>query len=335
MAMKHTWLLPMILVAACAENAEPAGRGASFDWVAGDYPADLHAQTYLELTGLAGQGARTRGYKVHLPPSYDPTKPIPVLYAIHGYTQNAVAFGVEGSDFVQLSDAEGFALVLPNGIQGEDILGGSWNGGTCCGVAGSQRLDDVGFIRAIHAELTKHVHVDPGRVYATGFSNGGFLSDRLGCEASDIFVAIAPASGAIGIEALTPFRMATSPDFMSCAPTHQVSVLMIHGTSDSFVPYANVQPTFEHWAMANGCGTTTQPAQQPSSAGDTTCITYGGCPTGIEVTSCAVEGGGHCFFGDPQCGTGAGGLGNAIVGNNSNTLRNTADAWKFLSRFKR
>ncbi|MET0285208.1 MAG: PHB depolymerase family esterase [Polyangiales bacterium] len=322
-------LAGLALLAGCADDA------TRLDWSPGDYPADRHAQTYLELTDLPGQGGRTRGYKVHVPPSYDASTPTPVVYAIHGYTQNAVGFAVDGSDLVRVSDAEGFVLVMPNGIQGEDVLGGSWNAGSCCGVAGEQHIDDVGFLRAVHREIRKHLNVDRGRVYATGFSNGGFLSNRLACEASDLFVAIAPLAGAIGIPGLTPFSMVAAPDFRECEPEEPVSVLLMHGTSDPLVRFANVQPTFEHWAKVDGCGTTTVPAEQPRSGGDTTCVTYQGCPTGIEVTSCHVQAGGHCFFGDPQCGTGAGDLGTAIVGKNSDTLNATRDAWAFLSRFRR
>jgi poly(3-hydroxybutyrate) depolymerase len=88
-------------------------------------------------------------------------------------------------------------------------------------------------------------------------------------------------------------------------------------------------------AMANGCGTATMPATIPGSGGDTTCVTRTGCPNGIEVTSCTVQGGGHVWFGDPSCGTGAGAAGCAFVGANSTFFNNTDAVWEFFKRLSR
>src|SRR5262249_35000697 len=134
------------------------------------------------------------------------------------------------------SDQEGFVLVMPNGYMN------SWNAGTCCGQAVTDKLDDVALMRAIFTEVGKHVNVDLGRVYATGLSNGAYLSYRLACEASDIFVAVAPNAGAIGTAAIGGGTSATS-DIASCTPTHKVSVLDIHGTSDPLIPYTTQAPT--------------------------------------------------------------------------------------------
>jgi Esterase PHB depolymerase len=164
------------------------------DWGSGDYPpGDITAQNYLTISGVKGQQGNDRQYKVHVPPSYSPATPMPVLFCLHGLFQNAVMFCLDtGVAWNTKSDAEGFILVMPNGYQN------SWNGGTCCGAAATAGLDDVSLIRAIFAEVSTHLNVDPHRVYATGLSNGGYLSYRLACEASDIFVAIAPAAGAVG-----------------------------------------------------------------------------------------------------------------------------------------
>jgi polyhydroxybutyrate depolymerase len=325
-----------------ASTTRDAGGDAStvdasltkFDWGPGDYPPDLKAQRYLELKNLPGQSGKTRGFKVHVPKGYDASRPTPVVYALHGLQQNAVMFGVDGTGFVPKSDAEGFILVMPNGIQ-EDGFGGSWNAGACCGAASQQRLDDVGFIRAVHAEVSQHVNVDARRVYATGLSNGGFMSTRLGCEAADLFAAIAPLAGSIGTKELAAIGTNDDPDFKSCAPSRPIPVLAMHGDADGIVPYGGLKTSLDHFAKANGCSASTVPAMQPASGGDTTCVTYSGCPSGVEVTGCTVKAGGHCWFGDPGCGTGAPGIGNLFVGNNSNFLKATDAAWDFLKRFQR
>src|SRR6185503_7233112 len=134
------------------------------------------------------------------------------------------------------SDQAGFILVMPNGFQN------SWNAGTCCGGASTSKLDDVALFRALLAEVGKHLNVDHRRVYATGLSNGGYMSYRLACDASDLFAAIAPGAGAVGINSIGGGTNSAS-DFTACKPTEHVSVLDIHGTSDPLIPYSLQAPS--------------------------------------------------------------------------------------------
>ena len=298
------------------------------DWVAGDYPPDINAQTYLELSGVKGQGTYVRQYKVHVPPGYDPKVPTPVVFCIHGLAQNPVMFCVTGAALNTKSDEAGFVLVMPNGYQN------SWNGGTCCGAASTEHLDDVALMRAIFEEVGKHVNIDLDRVYATGLSNGAYMSYRLACEAADIFTAVAPGAGAIGKNDIGGGTNASS-DFTTCEPSRPVSVLDIHGTADGLIPYMLQEPSLSHMAAKNGCATTTKPAASPMSAGDTTCVSYEGCPSGVALTGCSIEGGGHCWFGSPDCGTGGGAIGAAVVGANSDTMINNDAVWSFFERASR
>jgi polyhydroxybutyrate depolymerase len=295
------------------------------DWGAGDYPPALRAQEYLEIEGVAGQGELVRQYKVHVPPSYDPELPTPLVFCFHGLMQNAVSFCVDGSGMVEAADERGHVLVMPNGFAS------SWNAGSCCGDASARQLDDVALIRALVAELGAHLNLDLDRIYATGFSNGGYLSLRLACEASDLVAAVASGSGAIGTNDNGGGTNAMS-DFVACEPAGAVPVLALHGTEDTLVPYRSHQPTLAHFAAAAGCDPTTGPAVNPPSEGDSVCVSHTACPEGIEVTGCTVAGGGHVWFGDPSCGTGVGPLGCVFVGANSAVLDNTRAAWDFFER---
>jgi polyhydroxybutyrate depolymerase len=302
-------------------GANGSGPG---DWGPGDYPPSLMDQTYLEITGVAGQGMNTRQYKVHVPPGYDAQKPTPLVFCIHGLAQNPVMFCVAGAAMNDKSDKAGFILVMPNGYQN------SWNAGTCCGGASTAKLDDVALFRAILAEVAKHVNVDFRRVYATGLSNGAYMSYRLACEASDLFAAIAPAAGAVG---KNDIGGGTNPmsDFTACAPASRVSVLDTHGTSDPLIPYSLQAPSLDIFVKANGCQTSTSAATAPLSGGDTTCVSYTGCASDSEVIGCSIMGGGHCWFGSPDCGTGGGAIGAAFVGANSTSMKNTDAVWEFFS----
>lgn len=303
-----------------AEGASPVG-----DWGPGDYPPDINAQTYLEISGVKGQGTYVRQYKVHVPPGYDPRVPTPVVFCLHGLAQNAVMFCVTGAEFPKKADETGFVLVMPNGYSS------SWNAGTCCGAASTEKLDDVALMRAILGEVQTHVNVDPRRVYASGLSNGGYMSYRLACDAADVFAAVAPGAAAIGINTIGGGTNPAS-DFTECNPSEPVSVLDIHGTADGLVPYSLQAPTLALVTSKDQCGTTTLPAQAPTSAGDTTCVSYSGCPAGVEVTACTIQGGGHCWFGSPDCGTGGGPIGAIVVGANSNTMMNTDAVFDFFAR---
>ena len=308
-----------------AGDGDGSDGSSKGDWGPGDYPPDINSQNYIEITGVKGQGSYTRQYKVHVPPKYDPKVPTPLVFCIHGLAQNAVMFCVAGAAMDKKSDSAGFILVMPNGYQS------SWNAGTCCGGASNEKLDDVALFRAIFAQVDTHLNVDHRRVYATGLSNGAYMSYRLACDAADLFAAVAPGAGAIGINTIGGGTNASS-DFTTCDPKEPVSVLDVHGTADPLIPYSLQAPSLALITGKDGCGTTTAPATSPKSAGDTTCVTYPGCAAGTEVTACSISGGGHCWFGSSDCGTGAGVIGAAFVGANSDTMMNTDAVWDFFSR---
>jgi polyhydroxybutyrate depolymerase len=289
------------------------------DYGPGDYPPNVtDASAWLTISGVQGQ-PNPRQYKVHVPPGYDCRVPTPLLFCIHGLQQNGVMLCVNGSagkdsgprGFVDKSDKEGFILVIPTGA------GNAWNGAGCCGNA---NLDDVAFFKALVEEVSKHLNVDSRRVYATGLSNGGYMSNRLACEAADVFTAVAPGSGGLS--------------GIACNPSRPISVLNIHGTADGIVNFTNQASSVSAMAMASGCSLANMPATIPLSGADTTCVTQSGCPNGIEVTSCTVQGGGHVWFGDPTCGTGVA-TACSIVGANSTFFNNTDAVWDFFKRLSR
>src|SRR5580698_9486084 len=179
----------------CAAGASSTAALAGYvgDWSAGDHPSDFSTGDYLTISGVAGQMGNARQYGVHVPTGYRSSTPVPALFCIHGLAETAVSFCLDtGVAWPTKADQEGFVVIMPNGYMN------SWNAGTCCGGAVSAGLDDVALMRAIFAEVGTHVNLDLRRVYSTGLSNGGYMSYRLACEASDLFVAVAAASGAVG-----------------------------------------------------------------------------------------------------------------------------------------
>jgi len=171
-------------------------------------------------------GGLDRYYRVHEPANWDGFTPLPLVMAFHGGGGNAQQFA-DQIEMYRTSDAHDFLLVYP---EGTGVLGGpplfrleTWNAGNCCGWAAQHGVDDVAFVRDMVAALAIEWPVDLAHVYATGHSNGGMLSFRLGVEAPDLVTAIAPNAAALGVTTL---------------PTLPVPVLAMHGRLDINVPMA-------------------------------------------------------------------------------------------------
>jgi len=235
----------------------------------------------LDNTWTIVSKGTNRTANVHVPKSYDPTKGTPVVLNFHGYTSDAVQQDVLAHMSAK-ADKEGFIAVHPQGSNA------SWNAGACCGTSAMTQVDDVQFVRDLIDSLEAQLCVDAKRIFATGMSNGGFLSHRLGCELSDRIAAIAPVAGVNGLD--------------TCKPTRAVPVMHFHGTADGLVPWNGnpslhfipVPQSFADWAMRDGCAG--MPVETYRNA-DAHCATYQQCSGGRTVTLCTVDNGGHTWPG--------------------------------------
>jgi polyhydroxybutyrate depolymerase len=242
---------------------------------------------------------------VHVPSSYAPGSPAPLVLDIHGLTSNA-AEQEALSKMNAKSDAKGFLAIYPEGLDS------SWNAGACCGRSASDAVDDVGFLTALLDRAEAELCVDRRRVFATGMSNGAFLSHRLACELSSRIAAVAPVAGVNGMP--------------TCKPSRPVPVFHTHGTLDGLVPYLgspalgfiSVNRSFEEWAARNGC---TGDPVETFQKDEASCQTYATCTGGAEVTLCTVRGGGHTW---------PGGMPVPALGFTSNAISATDRMWDFF-----
>ena len=262
-------------------------------------------------------GGISRLFYVHVPPAYDPARGATLVLDFHGFTNTALEQRVL-SRMDASSDAHGYLSVYPAGIAT------SWNAGDCCGTAWTNAVDDVAFVKAMVARLKADYCVDPKRVYATGYSNGGFLSYRLACDLADTFAAIGSVAGQMGESGA------------ACKPSRPVPVLDFHGTSDPIVPYNGGSPvvplampgalnfrstaeTLQIWREKNGClGAGSIIFQQ----GDATCIRYDVCAAGADVVHCKIDKGGHTW---------PGGVPIPIVGKTSTDINATETLYQFFA----
>jgi polyhydroxybutyrate depolymerase len=153
---------------------------------------------------------------------------------------------------------------------------------------GGSTADDVGYIGALRDTLIAQFSIDTTRIYACGFSAGGYMSHKLGCESPKCFAAIASVSGTINTGAVG-----------ACAPQHTPGVLQIHGTSDLIVNYngsifsgLGVQDVLDLWTANLVC--TTPPVITPFNATVEQQV-YAPCTGGTSVVHYKIDGGGHTW----------------------------------------
>jgi polyhydroxybutyrate depolymerase len=224
---------------------------------------------------------------------------LPLLIALHGTGGTGAKFERD-TGFSGLADRDGFAVVYPSSY------GQEWDI--------SQSSRDVDFISDLLDQIQQLACINPQRVYATGVSNGGGMAARLGCDLSDRIAGIASVAG--GYRSLP-----------ACNPDRPVSVLEIHGTADTTVPYSGsgpqhagaVLPYIFGWASRDGC--------QPSTSGHriaahTVRYLWSGCRGGATVEHLRIYGGKH---GMPDA-TGA-----EISSGGAYTISGADQVWRFLA----
>ena len=90
------------------------------------------------------------------------------------------------------ADKHHFLVVYPDGYRS------SWADGRGPSPAEAAGVDDVRFISELIDKLRGEFPIDVNRIYATGISNGGFMSDRLACELSAKIAGIGVVAATMG-----------------------------------------------------------------------------------------------------------------------------------------
>ena len=231
-----------------------------------------------------------RDYIVYIPELYDGSSVVPLVLNFHGFGSNATQQMFYG-DFRDIADTEGFLLVHPEGTR---FFGNQfWN----VGFPGlSSTIDDVGFTEALIDELATLYTIDLDRVYATGMSNGGFMSFLLACQLSEKIAAVASVTGSM-----------TQDTFDDCNAQLPTPVLQIHGTEDDVVLYNEnnlslpIPDVISYWVDHNNCETTptttTLPDVDVSDGSTIEYSVYEDGDNGITTEHMKVIGGGHTWPG--------------------------------------
>lgn len=274
-------------------------------------------------------GGMTRTYQLYVPAGYDPAQPTPLVMSLHGFASNPRE-QERSSGWDDVAERENFLVVYPAGTGSP----GRWNagqqelqmeqrrGGLFEQLLGARffevvPVDDVAFIRDLVAELSVQLCVDPARVYVNGMSNGGGMTNRLACEAADVFAAAGMVAGAY-------------TDFGGCDPSRPIPVIAFHGVKDPIVPYDGVGevrfPAVESWVADWAARDRCDPAPEtiPDTVGAVTGTRYTGCAGGAEVDFYSIADGGHTWPGGSMSLP-------FLLGNTSRDINASETMWAFYA----
>ena len=262
--------------------------------------------------GSIVSSGQAREYILYVPRSYDRSRPTPLVISMHG-AGGWPAQQMELSLWNRLAESQRFIVVYPSGVEG--------GGPTIWRVGPEEGLrKDVRFISALIDKLEAAYNIDPARIYATGFSNGGGMAFVLSCTLSDRIAAV----GMVGAAQTLPWTWCTDP--------RPVPMIAFHGSADRMAPYnggrspiapdlfPSIPAWTANWARRNRCAPN---PTESAVAADVTRREYTNCADGAAVVLFTVRGGGHSW-------PGGGPLPEWMVGPTSRSIDASSQMWMFF-----
>ncbi|HEV7571173.1 MAG TPA: PHB depolymerase family esterase [Thermoanaerobaculia bacterium] len=274
----------------------------------------VHFYLHNRANGSIVSSGQKREYEIYVPRSYDRTKATPLVISMHGAGGWAVQ-QMNMTRWNRLADAERFIVVYPSGADGPGPR--IWHVGR-----EPELVNDVRFIAELIDKLKASYNIDPERIYANGFSNGGGMAFVLSCTLSDRIAAV----GMVGAAQTLPWDWYTDP--------RPVPMISFHGTADPFAPYnggispiapdalrfPDVAAWAAKWAARNRCAST--PIESRFASGVTR-REYTGCADRSTVMLFSVNGAGHQWFGGES-------FPEWFVGPASSGVDATSEMWAFF-----
>jgi poly(3-hydroxybutyrate) depolymerase len=168
-------------------------------------------------------GGTERGY--YLIPSTS-SDPVPLVFEFHG--RGGDGQGIVSSFGLETSLGGAAVLVAPDGL---DQGGGTgWGNGN--------DSEDIALVKALIERMTADHCVDSARIYALGFSWGGWMATQTGCALGGSL------AGFVSVEGGGPMGK-------SCAGP--VAGMVVHGTADTAEPIASGIATRDAFRTIDGC----------------------------------------------------------------------------------
>jgi polyhydroxybutyrate depolymerase len=277
-----------------------------------------------KTNGIIVSSGVTRRYLLYVPKTYDRSRPTPLVISMHAAALWPAAQR-ETSQWNKVADEHGLIVVYPSGTtlrgSGTGVLPKVWR-------MGPRSLElDVTFISDLIDKLEAEYNIDPTRIYADGFSNGGGMSFAVSCRLSHRIAAV----GAVAAAQTLPWDW--------CNDSTPVPTVAFHGTADPMVPYKggksrdpfnpvmfpDVRDWAANWARRNRCSA--DPSDTRVTA-NVRRLAYTNCADHADVILYTVEGGGHTWPGGKP-------LPEWMVGRTIREINASSVMWEFFLQHPR
>jgi poly(3-hydroxybutyrate) depolymerase len=218
-------------------------------------PSSVAAKTWTKRD-IDSNGARE--VFIYLPENYDPTRPYPVIYELHG----CLSQPNRETNNVPVEREIAANAIAVRGKAAADCWDTSTTG------------PDVPYFDKMLEDIENNFCVDTSRRFLTGYSSGSFMTHRLACIRGDKLRGVATIAGGQGGS--------------NC--TGNVAALLIHDDGDTTVNISASMQARDNHLMRNTC---TSPPSSTPDADHPPCVEYAGCAAGKGVTWCQTTGQNH------------------------------------------
>jgi polyhydroxybutyrate depolymerase len=286
--------------------------------------ASFYVAFYISprANGTIVSSGQEREYLLYVPKSYDSAIPTPLVISMHAAALWP-ATQMETSQWNETADEHGFIVVYPSGRTlrggGSGVRPKVWHSGP------ESTAEDVRFISELLNRLEATYNIDPTRIYANGFSNGGRMAFVLSCSLSHRIAAVGTVAAA------------QDQPWSSCADTLPIPMISFHGTADPLVlyegrgpswlsprPFPSVRDWTANWARRNRCGP--HPIESVVAV-DVTRREYTDCAGDAAVVLYTVLEGGHTWPGGKP-------MPKWLVGTTTRSIKATREMWAFFGEHR-
>jgi poly(hydroxyalkanoate) depolymerase family esterase len=260
------------------------------------------------LTEVTSFGDNPGGMRMHIyVPDVRPANPA-IVVAMHGCGGSGPGF-YSSSEFAAQANQHGFIVIYPTATQqaGFGNCFDTWSDAAKRRGGGS---DPVSIISMVNHARQQHGG-DPNRVFATGSSSGGMMTNHLLALYPDVFRAGAAFMGVPfncfanaadyppGSSRCTGGSMDRTPQQWGDAVRQaypgytgaRPRVQLWHGTNDTLVPYQLLQESIEQWTNVFGLSQTPTSADTPQSGWNRR--RYADTSGAVRVEAYSIQGAGH------------------------------------------
>jgi poly(hydroxyalkanoate) depolymerase family esterase len=259
------------------------------------------------LTEVTNFGANPGGMRMHVyVPDARPSRPA-IVVAMHGCGGSGPGF-YSGSEFASLANRYGFIVIYPTATQqaGFGNCFDTWSDAAKRRGGGSDPVSIISMISYVEQQYSG----DANRVYATGSSSGGMMTQHMLALYPDVFKAGAsfmgvpfncfanaadyPPGGKCtgGSMTRTPQQWgdlvrAVNPGYSGTRPRIQ----LWHGTADTLVPYQLLEESIKQWTNVFGLSQTPTATDTPQAGWNRR--RYADAAGTVQVEAYSIQGAGH------------------------------------------